>query len=55
MDLKLVVPVTLAVVVLELLMLRELLGEPVDVFDEETVCVGVVVTMAVLEGRVVFV
>ena len=55
MGLTLVVPVTLAVVVLELLMLRELEGEAVDVFDEETVCVGVVVTRAVLEERVVFV
>lgn len=55
MGLPLFVPVTLAVVVLELLMLRELVGEAVEVFDEEMLCVAVVVTRAVLEGRVVFV
>lgn len=53
--LTLAVPVTLAVVVLELDTLRELVGEAVEVFDEEIVCVGVVDTRAVLEGRVVFV
>jgi hypothetical protein len=53
--LTLLVPVTLAVVVLELLMLREVEGEAVDVFDEEMDCVPVVDTSAVLEERVVFV
>lgn len=53
--LTLVVPVTLAVVVLELLMLRELVGEAVEVFVEEIVCVPVLDTRAVLEARVVFV
>ena len=55
MGLTLLVPVTLAVVVLELLMLREVEGEAVDVFDEEMDCVPVVDTSAVLEERVVFV
>ena len=55
MDLTLVVAVTLAVVVLELDTLRELVGEAVEVFDEEIDGVGVVDTTAVLEGRVVFV
>lgn len=55
MGLTLVVAVTLAVVVLELDMLRELVGEAVEVFDEEIVCVGVVDISAVLVARVVFV
>ena len=50
-----VVPDTLAVVVLELDTLRELVGEAVDVFEEEMDCVGVVDATAVLEARVVFV
>jgi hypothetical protein len=53
--LTLVVPDTLAVVVLELDTLRELVGEAVEVFVEDTDCVPVVDTRAVLEGRVVFV
>ena len=55
MGLTLVVAVTLAVLVLELLMLRELVGEAVEVFDEEIDGVGVVDTTAVLVARVVFV
>jgi hypothetical protein len=51
----LVVPDTLAVVVLELLTLRELVGEAVEVFVEEMDCVAVLDTIPVLEGRVVFV
>lgn len=50
-----VVPDTLAVVVLELDTLRELVGEAVEVFEEEIDCVGVVDPTAVLEARVVFV
>ena len=50
-----VVPDTLAVVVLELLMLRELVGEAVEVFVVEMDGVPVLDTRAVLEGRVVFV
>jgi len=50
-----VVPDTLAVVVLELLTLRELVGEAVEVFEEEMDCVPVVDTSAVLVARVVFV
>ena len=53
--LTLVVPVTLAVVVLELDTLRELVGEAVELFVEEMDCVPVTDTRAVLEGRVVFV
>lgn len=41
--------------VLELETLRELLGEPVDVFDAETDCVPVRETIAVLDALVVFV
>ncbi len=50
-----VVPVTLAVLVLELETLRELVGEAVEVFVEEMDGVPVADTRAVLEGRVVFV
>jgi hypothetical protein len=50
-----VVPDTLAVVVLELDTLRELVGEAVEVFVEEMDCVGVMDASAVLEGRVVLV
>ena len=50
-----VVPDTLAVVVLELDTLRELVGEAVEVFEEEMDCVPVADTRAVLEARVVFV
>ena len=50
-----VVPDTLAVVVLELDTLRELVGEAVEVFEEEIDCVGVMDASAVLEARVVFV
>ena len=50
-----VVPDTLAVVVLELDTLRELVGEAVEVFVEEMDCVGVMDATAVLEGRVVLV
>jgi hypothetical protein len=50
-----VVPDTLAVVVLELDTLRELVGEAVEVFEEEIDCVPVVDTRPVLEARVVFV
>ena len=53
--LTLVVPDTLAVVVLELDTLRELVGEAVEVFVEEMDCVAVLDTIPVLEGRVVFV
>ena len=53
--LTLAVPVTLAVVVLELDTLRELVGEAVEVFDEEMDCVPVADTRAVLVARVVFV
>ena len=53
--LTLVVPDTLAVVVLELDTLRELLGEAVEVFVEDTDCVPVVDTRPVLVARVVFV
>jgi len=53
--LTLVVPDTLAVVVLELDTLRELVGEAVEVFVEEMDCVPVVDTRAVLVARVVFV
>jgi len=53
--LTLVVPDTLAVVVLELDTLRELVGEAVEVFEEEMDCVPVVDTRPVLEARVVFV
>lgn len=42
-------------VVLELDTLRELVGEAVEVFEEEMDCVGVMDATAVLEGRVVFV
>jgi len=51
----LVVPDTLAVVVLELDTLRELVGEAVEVFEEEIDCVPVVDTRTVLVARVVFV
>ena len=50
-----VVPDTLAVVVLELDTLRELVGEAVEVFVEEMDGVVVLDGTAVLEGRVVFV
>ena len=50
-----VVPDTLAVVVLELDTLRELVGEAVEVFEEEIDCVPVVDTRAVLVARVVLV
>ncbi len=53
--LTLVVPDTLAVVVLELDTLRELVGEAVEVFVEEMDCVPVAETRAVLVARVVFV
>jgi hypothetical protein len=53
--LTLVVPDTLAVVVLELDTLRELVGEAVEVFVEEMDCVPVADTRAVLVARVVFV
>ncbi len=55
MGLTLVVPDTLAVVVLELDTLRELVGEAVEVFVEEMDCVPVADTRAVLVARVVFV
>jgi hypothetical protein len=51
----LVVADTLAVVVLELDTLRELVGEAVEVFEEEMDCVPVVDTRPVLVARVVFV
>ena len=48
-------PVTLLVDVRELETLRELVGEPVDVFDADTDCVPVTETRAVLDALVVFV
>jgi len=48
-------PVTLAVEVLELETLRDPLADPVEVFDDDTDCVPVADTSAVPEALVVFV